>query len=950
MKILSRRLDGRLPLLALALAAACAHAEPGLTPHVNPMIGTQLSKLPHTIQTGNTSPAASLAHGMLQWGPQTPRPPRTPAGYYYDAGAITGFPLTNVSGAGCGSAGALPVLPTSDAGQAQASFSHANEEAAPGYYSVRFDNGIRTELTATLRSGLGRFSFVAGQDALLVLDASRSSNLSNVAQAAITPLPSGAVSGMTTLGNFCESRWTEPLYFYAQFDQPYTVASNAGGRAVLRFASGARVLMKVGISYVSAANAQENLERENRGWDFDALRQAADASWNARLRAIEVEGGTPEQLGKFYTALYHTLWGPTLYSDANGQYRGLDGQAHTLKAGQGAQYTNFSGWDIYRSLIPLQALLAPAETGDMAQSLVNDAEQCGALPSWVNGSVETGVMPGSPGVLIVAQAYQFGARGFDAAGALRQVRKLSNVAGTACNRVVTTPGKASYLKYGYIAQGEWEEASAPADRTWVFCKKRSEFKNRCNADGEIGPASSTLEYTSSDFAAAQLARAMGDQRGYKQWLARSAAWRMLMAPGAAPLLTARYADGSWADPADRRNYVEGSAEQYTWMVPYDGAGLVRELGGAAAVSARLDRYFGELNAGTELPFHYMGNETGFQVPWLYNWTGAPSSAQAVVRRIMDSTFTAGPDGLPGNDDLGALSGWYVWAALGLYPQIPAVPGLAVSSPQFRRIVLHMGNGRKLTIRAEGAPQHQYIQGVTLNGKRVDRPWLDLASLHLEGGAVLDVAMGAQPSSWGAGAAPPSFGVPPADGMADAANDQGIGVDGQSSDDGAGADFDGERHAYSTRALAAAGARAGRPFLFGGARFVWPKRGLDNAVAVGQTIALARPGKARRLVLLAAANDGPGEGELVLHYADGGSVTRTVKVDDWTLNGGNSEASAPVALRGAYRLGANGKAEAVPTYVFGISVALDPGRKLVGVQLPQRVTAGRIHIFGLELAR
>lgn len=934
----------------LCVPLACAGA--ALTQYVDPLIGTLASSLPNTEGAGNSLPAAGLPHGMVQWGPNTTPSvshPRGPTGYYYDAQRITGFPLAQLSGAGCSGNGEFPIMPTADAGQPDALFNHADEQAQPGYYAVRLANGIRVEITATLRSGMARFQFAPGQPALLVLDASRTHSAQRPADAIVTQISPTALSASTVGGNFCESKFSAPSFVYAQFDQPYTLVSSAGGKMVLQFAPGAAVQMKAAISYVSTINAQNNLSQENSGWDFDAVRRAASAAWEERLAAVQVEGGSKAALTKLYTALYHAHLGPTIFSDANGQYAGTDGEVHEVAPGQAAQYSNFSAWDSYRSLVPLQALLAPHETSDMAQSLLNDALQCGSFPNWVNGSHETGVMPGASGALVVMQAHAFGAREFDARAALAVLRKLGNLAGTGCQRVVTMPGKASYLSLGYIAQGEWDEASAPRARDWSFCLKRSRYKNRCNADGEIGPASTTLEYGVADFAAGRFAQTLGERRLARQWQDRSSGWRNLLSSTAPRQLTVRYADGSWGDPADSRNYVEGTAEQYLWMVPFDTAGLVRELGGAEAVRARLDRFFTDLQGGPDQPFHYMGNEPSFAVPWLYNWVGAPSRTQAVVRRIMETTFSAGPGGLPGNDDLGAMSGWYVWAALGMYPSIPGVAGLAVSSPQFERVQIQLGNGRKIDIRAPGAPEHLYIQGLKVNGKAHARAWLEVADLQQ--GARLDFAMGPSPSAWGAAAAhaPPSFGAAVARRIAAAANNQGIAVDASVNADGAGADFDGQLRAYSVAALAGAGARPGQSLSFGGARFRWPGAGLDNVVAQGQTVNLERAGAGRALVLLAAANHGAASGQAVIHYADGGQTPVTLAVDDWTLNGGRDQLRTPVALEMPYRLGADGRAEQGKTYIYGLRLPLAAKRTVTGITLPVQTTAGRIHVFGIALA-
>ncbi|MBB5468608.1 putative alpha-1,2-mannosidase [Paraburkholderia sp. CI2] len=293
---------------------------------------------------------------------------------------------------------------------------------------------------------------------------------------------------------------------------------------------------------------------------------------------------------KFYTAFYHARWAPSVFSDSDGQYIGFDQQVHTVSAGHAAQYTSFSGWDIYRSLIALKATLFPQETSDMAQSLVNDADQCGAIPHWVNDTVEDGVMPGDAGSLIVAGAYAFGARAFDTSGALKHMIKMANAPGTACNGVTTNGGRASYLPFGYITNGEW------------------------------GQASSTLEYASSDFAISQIAGQLGNSTIQKMLLSRSAYWQNLLnASLPPPLIGARNSDGSWIaqTQSSTNNYVEGNAGQYTWMVPFNPVGPFAQLGGNTAAVSRLNAFFTVLNAGMSLPNFYMGDEPTFEVPWLY---------------------------------------------------------------------------------------------------------------------------------------------------------------------------------------------------------------------------------------------------------------------------------------------------------------------------------------------
>ncbi|MGH8781398.1 GH92 family glycosyl hydrolase [Paraburkholderia sp.] len=909
-----------------------------LTQYVNPLIGTLASNSPNPVpagQAGSVVPAAGLPSGMVQWAPDTnttsapstSKEPGSPAGYYYDLSNIQGFSLTHMSGAGCGgNDGEFPVMPTTDATQLTPSFSHSNEHAAAGFYSVVLDSQVKVELTATLRTGFGRFTYPAAKPSIVVLDTTHTNTRTSVA-GSVTKVASDTISGTTTGGGFCGNSTAVPVYFYAQFSQPFASTSSfSNGLAVMNFKPGATVLMKIGISYVSVANAKDNLAKENPTWDFNGVKALAEQTWNTRLNAIQATGGTRDATTKFYTALYHALWAPSVFSDANGQYIGFDNTVHSVAHGH-AQYTSFSGWDVYRSLIPLKAVLFPRETSDMMQSLVNDADQCGAIPHWVNDNVEDGVMPGDAGSIMVAGGYAFGARAFDTQGALKHMIQMANIPGTACNGAASygdTQDQINFLGLGHVVPGSSAASS-----------------------------SANLEYESSNFAIAAFAGALGNAPIQKMMLGHSAYWQYLLDTSLnPPLIATRNTDGTWSTtetPSSTDNYTEGNAEQYTWMVPFDPTGLFGQLGGNSVVVPRLNNFFTVLNAGMSLPNFYMGNEPTFEVPWLYNWAGSPSGTQNVVQRIMNTAFSTQPDGLPGNDDLGAVSGWYVWGALGLYPEVPAVGGFAIGSPQFPEIAVRLGNGQMLRISARDAPTANYIQSLTVNGSPHTSTWLPLTAL--ERGATLHFAMGSSPSDWGTAAAdaPPSFGVPVALNVADAFNNHGIGIDGAVNTDGTGANFDGGLFTYSSAAMTAAGWTPNQSFTFDGATF--PASGaamLDNAIAVGQTVILRQAQPGSNLVVLGASNNGPSSGTARINYSDGTSSTFTLAFDDWTLNGGSKTASADIALTMPYRNTGSGQKDNTKTYVFAVKVPLMAGKTVASVTLPRQVSTGEIHVFGMAV--
>ncbi|WP_367129580.1 lectin [Saccharothrix sp. HUAS TT1] len=754
-----------LAALAVALPTGAAQAITDPAQHVNPFVGTKPGgpDFGHGGGAGNTFPGAVAPFGMLQWSPDTVT--HQHGGYHYDDNRIRGFSLTHLSGPGCSDFGNVPFMPSlGTTPAAHSTFSHANEQASPGYYSVRFDNGIRTELTANQRSGVARFTYPAGQRASLTVDAARAFN---AASGSVT-IGSNSLSGYTDSGGFCGAGNRYRLHFHVAFDQPFaSTATIAGGQVapddravegssqgvvpaspktagtqnlpattatedVRPFAASAfvsfnatTVTARVGISFVSLDNARANLAAETGTRSFDEVRTAARAAWNGWLGRIDVTGGTTTQLRTLYTSLYHSLLHPNVFSDVNGQYTGFDRQTHSTTR---TQYANFSGWDVYRSQIALVALLGPREAADIAQSAVNQAAQGGYFDRWTVANGGTGVMNGDPMPIIVATAHAFGGTDFDTADALRRM-----VAGV--NDIRQRPGWLQYNDYGYVPTGLGD--------VW-------------------GSAATTLEYASADFAISQFAARLNDTAAAENFLRRAQNWRNLFNSGG-KYLQPRNTDLSWPgfSPTQENEYVEGNAAQYTWMVPHNHRGLFDAMGGNAAVTARLDTFFTELNAGPKKPYAYLGNEPTLNTPWAYAYAGAPHRTQDVVRRALTSIFLPTPEGLVGNDDLGEMSSWAVWAALGLYPQAPGRAELVLASPQFPTTVIRRGNGVTITLTAPNASDTtKYVQSLRVNGVGSARPWLP-ASFTAQGGT-LDFTLGASPSTWGsaAGDAPPSFDVGP----------------------------------------------------------------------------------------------------------------------------------------------------------------------------------------------
>jgi predicted alpha-1,2-mannosidase len=718
---------------------------------VDPFIGTT--------GDGNTFPGASLPFGMIQWSPDS----GSDGWYFHDKASIGGFSLTHLSGAGCPLYGDFPILPwtgeltTSPAATPDAytlAFRHDQEEAHPGYYAVTLDNGSKVELTVRDRVGIARIHFPQGQVSRILVKGTSANTDVHVATlppvgrehdgTRVRIIGNDAVSGSTTAGGFCGTNSRYTLYFSARFERPFhsfatwkdeTIQKErreAAGQhtgAWLDFGEESQVQLKVGLSYVSEANALANLNQELPGWDFDRVRASARATWSSLFDRIPVEGGAPGQRKIFYTALYHMTLAPNLFSDGNGDYIGFDGKIRSLApTRQHAQYANFSDWDIYRNTIQLQALLFPGRVSDMMQSLVNDAQQSGWLPRWPAANDVTYVMNGDSPTVLIASAYAFGARNFDTKTALRYMVKAATEPGKGPHDNEERPYLTDYLKLGYVP-----------------------------IDEDPSAASRTLEYANDDFAIAQFARSLGDAGTYQKLLKQSENWTNLFDPETR-WIRPRNSDGTWLQgfdaykslpkrpnapvSTDQDGFEEGNTYQYTFMIPFDYPNLIQRIGGDDATTPRLDKFFRKLICWGE-PCFNMANEPDFITPYAYIFAGQPWKTQRVVTRIEQQTFSTKPNGIPGNDDLGATSGVYFWNALGLYPGIPGVGGLLLGTPMFSTAAIHLGDGRKLSIRSTGSGA--YVQQVVLDGKENNDSWLPLSALH-PGSSKLEFTLSPEPNT------------------------------------------------------------------------------------------------------------------------------------------------------------------------------------------------------------
>jgi predicted alpha-1,2-mannosidase len=719
---------------------------------VNPFVGTAPAEVADPVPggtSGATWPGAAVPFGGVQWNPDTPNA-ENHTGYAYADDTIEGFSLFRFSGAGCPNNELVRFLPLRGGPDKPVGFSHERERAKPGSYEVTLDNGIRVELTASTRGGMARLTFPSEADAQLVVDAAHHETLypTKFEGATVETVGDRAVRGTAVGGLFCALPGEYRMHFYAEFDRPFTVVKKEpGGVARLAFDTtrDRMVEVRVGVSWVRTSNADANLRAELAGRSFEEVRGAAGARWAQLLGRVEVKGGSEVQRRVFATALYHAFLHPNVDSDVNGEYLGFDGEVHGI-SDRHLHYANFSGWDAYRSQVQLLAVVAPDQAGDVARSLLAMAEECGGgFPKWTAANVEVSVMIGDPGSLMMSNLDAFGATGPDPAAVLEVMRRAAFDPDTKCGWLRLRPGLTPYMKRGYTPSIPFEEAQTDLRFPYMW-------------GHDLGDVSTTLEYAMADAAIAAYAARHGDDETAARLRDRATGWEEEFDPSTG-YVRPRFEDGTFYakfDPASQYSFTEGNAAQYTWMVPQAYGALVKRLDGPAKAVTRLDDLFSELNAGLSRPHFYIGNEPLFTAPWAYVWAGAPARTQAMVRRVLAAQFTDTPGGLPGNDDLGAMSSWCVWAALGMFPVVPGEDVLVLNTPLFPEVTITVPGHAPIRIEAPGAPEATYVASATLDGEPLEQAWIRFG--RIARGATLTFATATEPSDWGAArtAAPPSL--------------------------------------------------------------------------------------------------------------------------------------------------------------------------------------------------
>lgn len=745
-------------LLLQLPAAAPAQAAKEPVDYVNPNIGTI------GILLTSTAPVVQVPHGMAQISPVT-----TPGiADRYLADKIFGF-----------TAGPAVLMATTGDADAEPSryasgFDHDFETATPYYYAVRLDDtNVRAELTATRRAAIYRFTFPKAAVERMALTLHT--------HASLTVVSASAIEGSEELRDPLRygKDVTTKEYFYVEFSAPFhssktwqagrlSEATSQAGNEIgftADFAATAesQVEVRVGISYISAEQARRNLEDEIPGWRFEQVKAGGREAWNRALGRIIVTGGTEKQRTIFYSGLYRALGRMTNITEDGRYWSGFDGQVHEA---QGHDfYTGDGLWDTYRSMHPLQLLLEPRVQEDMVRSYLRMYEQSGWLPSFPAITGEEAVMVGHHSAALIADTYFKGYRDFDVEEAYAAMRKNALQA----TMLPWTRGPLTPLDKVYFDKGFF-----PA-----LAKGEKETEPQVHSFERRQAVSITLENSYDNWCVAQMARALGKQDDYRLFMKLAGNYRNVFNPGIG-WMAPRSADGKWAEdfdpkfgggPGARDYFTEVNAWLSSYQVQHDPAGLIELMGGRERFNARLDLLFVEQPGESKFAFfsqfpdatgltgmYAQGNEPSFHIPYLYDFSGQPWKAQKRLRQLMDVWYGDGPMGIPGDDDGGETSSWYVMSAMGFYPVCPGSPVYEIGSPIFAESRVALGNGTVFTIKAVNVSvQNKYIQSATLNGKVLDRPWFRHAEIARGGTLVL--VMGPEANKqWGSSpdAAPPSM--------------------------------------------------------------------------------------------------------------------------------------------------------------------------------------------------
>ncbi len=728
--------------------------QPGkLGQNVQPFIGTG----GYFWVCANNFPGASQPFGVVRLSPDTEssifrRKAYNTSGYYFPDNRIMGFSHTRLSGTGATDGGNFRVIPSAGengwdnyAKGKHMSYSHDNERAFPGYYAVKLkDPAVLVELTSTLRTGVHRYSFTGGKQPHILLDICSILGDKNVdsGKVAIHPEKAEVEGEVKIFGTFSGRHGGTKVYFFARFDAPFkgyeirnglsafpgelTLKGRALGVDFSFDLSNQQIGIRLGLSHVSIENARLNMETETGGKSFEALVEEAKNGWEEKLSLIQPEFDNGKQKTIFYTALYRSFQMPTLYQDINGEYFGFDKKMH--KAGGFNYYTDLSLWDTFRTLHSLYMLIAPKEQRDMLVSLVKMKEQGGRLPRWPSGDGYTGSMLGSPADMVISESYQKGIRDFDVKSAYEGMKFLALNPTPKGSRYGGRSGISAYNKYGY-----------------------------CPTDLMDKAVSRTLEYAWADHAIAVLADSLGFKEDAKMFYEHSGYYRNLWNP------TTRYFQSrdskgnfsklfnplklSYFDSNGKytKDFVEGSALQWRFAVPYDPKGLITLFGGNDSFVKELNDFFEKsdpaMSSWNPGSYYWHGNEPDIHSAYLFNEAGRPDLTQKWSAWILDNKYDVNAEGVDGNDDGATLSSWYLFASLGFYP-IAGSDYYELGAPLFKNAIILLGDKRLQVTTENYSPQNRYVSRVWLNGKMINGN--RLRHCDIAGGGTLKFEMSSLP--------------------------------------------------------------------------------------------------------------------------------------------------------------------------------------------------------------
>jgi predicted alpha-1,2-mannosidase len=722
---------------------------------------------------GHTYPGATVPFGMVQLSPDTWNGDWDHcSGYHRDDTSIMGFSHTHLSGTGVGDMLDVLVVPATGPVRTEpgprdnpkagyrSRFTHDQEQGEPGYYSVVLkDYEIKAELTATARAGMHRYTFPTDPSSHFLVDLEHgifdpsAKRPTRVLSSEMRIAGQDLLLGGRRVGEWANGRY---IYFAMRFSRPFSKAQLVSGtelldpsrreingkslKCALLFPTHQKevIQVKVGLSAVSAEGALKNLEAEIPGWDFDGVRRAAREAWERELGKIVIETPHDNYKNIFYSAMYHALLAPTLFSDVDGQYRGMDLAVHQLPAGAN-NYSTFSLWDTYRALHPLFTLIQRERLPEMLNTMIRMAQQSPAgVPVWPLQACETGCMIGYHSAPVFAEAQAKGISGVDYAKAYKLWRKRA--------MIDDYRGLNYYRKLGFIPCDQEDEA-----------------------------VSKTLEYAYDDWAVAQLAHAAGATDDYQLLLERSRNYKNVF-DNSLKFMRGRLTEGKWAEPFDPRgmghwkkwrDFTESNSWQATFLNQHDVKQYMELFGGEKEFVQKLDELFEQ---SSDLPpdappdiagmvgQYAHGNEPGHHVPYLYAYAGVPFKTQARVRFLLETMYRNAPDGLAGNEDCGQMSAWYILSALGFYAVDPVSGNYVFGSPLFDRATVDLGNGKQLVVESRGGgPNKPYVQSVTWNGKPYEKSWFSHDDIT-EGGTFV-FQMGERPNEQFGAASntrPPSF--------------------------------------------------------------------------------------------------------------------------------------------------------------------------------------------------